>query len=130
VTGLRIGEAIAVKWSDFEGNVLHVSRRIFNGDVDSVKSVKSKRNLPLDAHLIERIHALHSRFPSSEWVFCSEAGTPVNPSNARTRYLRPAVEALGLVIGGWHDFRHTLPRNFASTAFIRRCFPICSAKRK
>ena len=29
-TGLRIGEAIAVKWSDFEGNVLNVSRRIYD----------------------------------------------------------------------------------------------------
>jgi integrase len=37
-TGLRIGEAIAVKWSDFDGNVLHVTRRICDGDVDTVKT--------------------------------------------------------------------------------------------
>jgi hypothetical protein len=27
VTGLRIGEAVAIKWSDFDGDVLHISRR-------------------------------------------------------------------------------------------------------
>jgi hypothetical protein len=30
---LRIGEAIAVKRSDVKGNVIHVARRIFRGDV-------------------------------------------------------------------------------------------------
>ncbi len=24
------------------------------------------------------------------------------------RYVRPVAESLGIVIGGWHDFRHTL----------------------
>ena len=30
--GLRIGEAIAVKFSDFHGGVLHVCRRIYDGE--------------------------------------------------------------------------------------------------
>jgi integrase len=130
VTGLRIGEAIAIKWSDFEGSVLHVSRRIFNRDVDAVKSLKSKRSLPLDTKMVERARALHSRFPSSEWVFCSEAGTPVNPGNALKRYLRPAVEALGLAIGGWHDFRHTLSTKSARMVLIRKWSPIYSGTRR
>lgn len=104
-TGLRIGEAIAVKWTDFQGNVLQVSRRICDGDVDAVKSLKSVRKLPLDAWLLERIRGLGA---DHEWVFRSEAGTPVNPGNALKRYVRPAAEAVGVKIGGWHDFRHTL----------------------
>jgi integrase len=35
-------------------------------------------------------------------------GTPVDLGNARRRYLHPAAAAIGVVIGGWHDFRHTL----------------------
>jgi integrase len=31
-TGLRIGEAIGVKWSDIDDNVLSVSRRIYIGE--------------------------------------------------------------------------------------------------
>jgi len=107
-TGLRIGEAIAVKWSDFEGTLLTVSRRIYNGDVDTVKSIRSVRKLSVESGLMERIQTLRSRFASSEWVFCSEVGTPVNPGNSLGRYLRPAAIELGIALGGWHDFRHTL----------------------
>ena len=32
----------------------------------------------------------------------------MNPGNALKRYVRPAVRSLGIKIGGWHDFRHTL----------------------
>ena len=32
----------------------------------------------------------------------------MNPGNALKRYVRPAAEAVGVKIGGWHDFRHTL----------------------
>jgi hypothetical protein len=34
-TGLRIGEAVAVQWEDFNGNLLSVKRRIYKGDVDT-----------------------------------------------------------------------------------------------
>jgi integrase len=43
-----------------------------------------------------------------EWVFRSRENTPVNPGNALKRYVRPVAEALGIALGGWHDFRHTL----------------------
>ena len=35
-------------------------------------------------------------------------GGPINPGNALRRYVRPVVSNLGIQIGGWHDFRHTL----------------------
>ncbi len=104
-TGLRIGEAIAVKWSDFSGNVLTVSRRIYAGDVDSVKSLSSQRQLPVEANLLERLRWLGE---GHDWLFRSRAGTPINPGNALKRYVRPAAKACGIAIGGWHDFRHTL----------------------
>jgi integrase len=44
-------------------------------------------------------------------VFQSEAGTSINPGNALKRYIRPAAKALGIVLGGFHDFRHTLSTN-------------------
>jgi len=45
---------------------------------------------------------------NGEWVFRSRTGTPVNPGNALKRYIRPVARELGIEIGGWHDFRHTL----------------------
>jgi integrase len=100
----RVGEATAVKWSDFDGNVLHVTRRIYDGDEDTVKSTRSIRKLPIAPELIERMR----RLGEGEWVFRSRQGTPINPGNALKRYVRPVVTELGTTIGGWHDFRHTL----------------------
>lgn len=104
VTGLRVGEAIAVKWEDFDGDVLQISRRIYQGKIDTPKSEKSKRSLPIPKELLARIKSLGS----GEWIFRANNGSPVNPGNALKRYIRPAVKEVGLSIGGWHDFRHTL----------------------
>jgi integrase len=105
-TGLRISEAIAIKPADIDGNgVLTVSRRIYVGSVDSAKSDQAVRRIPLESKLAERIRAIGA---GKEWVFRSEAGTPINPGNALKRYVRPAAASLGITLGGWHDFRHTL----------------------
>ena len=104
VSGLRIGEAIALKWSDFEGNVFRVSRRIYERESGDVKSKKSARELPVSPELVSRMRSLGS----GEWIFHSREGTPVNPGNALKRYIRPAAEGLEIKNGGWHDFRHTL----------------------
>jgi integrase len=45
-----------------------------------------------------------------KWVFQSRTGTPINSGNVRRRFLHPAAAAVGVKIGGWHDFRHTLTR--------------------
>jgi integrase len=58
VTGLRIGEAIAIKWSDFEGDVLHVCRRIYEGEIDTPKTKGSERHLPIPEALLARMQAL------------------------------------------------------------------------
>ena len=103
-TGLRIGEALAIKWTDFSKNVLHVTRRIYEGDVDAVKSKRSERKLPIDPILMARIEKLGK----GEWVFRSKTGGPLNPGNALKRHVRRAAEKRGISLGGWHDFRHTL----------------------
>lgn len=57
-SGLRIGEAVALRWSDFNGSVLRVERRIFDGEVDAVKAKTSARSLPVDPALLERMKKL------------------------------------------------------------------------
>jgi len=104
VTGLRIGEAIAIKWADFDGDVLKVSRRVYNRKEGTLKTESSGRDLPIPHALLVRMKVLGE----SDWIFRSLAGTPINPGNALKRYVQPAVKELGIAIGGWHDFRHTL----------------------
>jgi integrase len=105
LTGLRIGEAIAVKWSDFDGEVLQVQRRIYEGKADTLKTDKSKRSLPVPAVLLARLKTLGRE---NEWVFTAGNGSPVNPGNALRRYVQPAARELRIKLSGWHDFRHTL----------------------
>jgi integrase len=104
ITSLRIGEAIGIKWSDFEVDVLHICRRIYEGRADTTKTEGSNRSLPIPATLLTRMRSLGGQ----EWVFRSRENTPVNPGNALKRYVRPVAEALGIPLGGWHDLRHTL----------------------
>src|SRR5215469_2166955 len=104
VTGLRISEAIGIKWADLEGDVLRLSRRIYEGKSGSMKNATSARSLPIPASLLARMKTLGD----GEWVFRSRAGSPINPGNALKRYVRPTVHELGIKLGGWHDFRHTL----------------------
>jgi integrase len=80
-SGLRIGEALAIKWTDFKNNVLHVTRRIYDGDVDAVKSKRSERRLPIDPILMGRMEKLRK----GEWVFRSRTGTPLNPQRSEAR---------------------------------------------
>ena len=70
-------------------------------------------HMPLDpndcwhAELIRRLRQLGD---GTKWIFQSRAGTPADHNNARRRHLKPAAAAVGVQIGGWHDFRHTLSR--------------------
>jgi integrase len=58
VTGLRIGESIAIKWSNFDGDVLHVCRRIYEGSADTTKTESADRSLPIPPLLLLRMKAL------------------------------------------------------------------------
>ena len=105
VTGLRIGEAIAIKWSDFEGDVLHVQRRMYDGKIDTTKSRDSERRIPIPPALLERMKALDK---IGEWIFHGRRGVALNSRNAMKRHIRPVAKELKVDLGGWHDFRHTV----------------------
>ena len=102
-TGLRIGEAIALRHEDFEGDFLHVRRRIFEGEVDTVKTRASDRLLPIPESLRKRLQGLSRE----GWIFQATNGAPLNPKNMINRYVKPAVKAAGLEGINWHSFRHS-----------------------
>ncbi len=104
VTGLRISEAAAIRWEDFDGDVIHIRRRLYEGQIDTPKTPKSERRLPMPASLLARLRLLGG----TDWVFRNRDNGPINPGNTLKRYVRPVVKELGIPIGGWHDFRHTL----------------------
>lgn len=110
-TGLRISEAIALRWMDLElGSEPHlrVRRSIVRGIVGCPKSRFGWRQIPLGAELAARLRAVRPDSTSEELlVFSTAKGTAISPSNLRSRVLMPAVRRAGLSNIGFHAFRHT-----------------------
>jgi integrase len=110
-TGLRVSEAIALRWMDLEldgSPCLWVRRSIVRGVVGAPKSRFGRRCVPFDADLAARLAARRDPETGEEGlVFPSASGTPLNPDNVRYRVLVPAVERTGLSRIGFHAFRHT-----------------------
>ena len=75
LTGLRIGEALTLKWSDIQGGVLHLSRAMSaDGDIGTGKSDNALRNIPLipQAQSIldeQRAFLFRMRLSKSEYIF-------------------------------------------------------------
>ncbi len=104
----RIEEAIALKPSDLDSeNVLHIRQAMYDGKLVEFEEHEYERiplDAPLHAELVRRMRALGE---GHDWIFRSKRGTPLNPGNGLRRWLHPAAKAIGIRLGGWHDFRHT-----------------------
>lgn len=110
-TGLRVSEAIALRWGDLELAApagLWVRRAIVRGVIGAPKSRFGTRRVPLEPRLAARLAALRKPEASEEeLVFANERGAPLSPTNLRNRVLLPAVRRAGVPRVGFHAFRHT-----------------------
>jgi integrase len=110
-TGLRVSEAIALRWMDLDlENEPHlkVRRSIVRGVVGGPKSRFGRRRVPLAPDVVSGLLAVRSvTFDGASLVFSTRKGTPINPGNLRKRVLAPAVERAELSGVGFHAFRHT-----------------------
>jgi integrase len=107
--GLRGEAAVGLQPGDLDGdNVLHVRRVIYDREVIPLEKEEC---YPLDAVVhAELLQRLRSLGAGAKWILHGRTGEPVDLGNARKRHLHPAAASIGVVIGGWHDFRHTLKR--------------------
>ena len=117
-TGLRIGEATALQWGDldFHGRFIIVRRNISRGRIETPKNGKERR-VDMSRQLADCLLRLKTQRKEEalkkgwrgipEWVFVSEAGTPVDSSHFRSRVFKKALEKAGLRKIRIHDLRHT-----------------------
>jgi integrase len=99
----RFGALLLAQWSEHLIYLrLEASRE---GAAYDLKTTEQRRIPIMDEVLLDRLRRLGA---GCEWIFRSHAGTPVNPGNARRRYLKPVAQELGINVCGWHDFRHSL----------------------
>ncbi|MGY1761649.1 tyrosine-type recombinase/integrase [Geodermatophilus sp. SYSU D00779] len=122
-TGLRRGEALALRWADVDlekgllrvrGTLARVQRRLV---VTEPKTARSKRFVPLSAPAERLLHDVRGsqdderRRAGSVWqetgfVFTTVTGEPCDPRNA-LRALKVAAERAGLPHVGLHTLRHS-----------------------
>jgi integrase len=111
-TGVRISEAVGLRWSDLELDsstpYLQTTRAIVRGVAVAPKSRNGVRIIPLTADLAAE---LCSRRPADcsddSPVFPGRNGRPSDPGSLRRRVLVPAAQRVGLDGIGFHTFRHT-----------------------
>jgi integrase len=129
-TGMRIGEMLALKWKDidFNKNLLQVRHTInrlksYEGDAKTEivlgepKTEKSRRTIPLDDILIERLkehkkNQLSERlkagkaYVNQDFLFTNELGAPVEPRTYQDIFQK-LVKQAGISNVNIHALRHT-----------------------
>jgi integrase len=127
-TGLRIGEAIEVRWGDIDNldldigpRLLHVRRRLYRGTVAAPKGGKT-RTVRLTTEMARALRAMRDEVDAQDddLVFTAARGGRIVPANLMRRVLKAAAVEAGLgrwVVTprgrqpqtwvGFHTFRHT-----------------------
>src|SRR5215472_1285951 len=110
LTGLRIGELLALRWQDIDlqTGFLRVSRTLYERRFDEPKTRSSNRTVPLSTMGVEILASVRPKEPKlDDLVFCSSKGTPLCRRNLRNRQLDLVCEELKIPKIGWHSLRHS-----------------------
>src|SRR5713101_1419179 len=104
-TGLRVGEAMGLRWGDIDldRKTLTVRRDVWHGKVNSPKYVASERVIPLGP-ILARYLKTRANIPE-QWVFEGDSGNTLDPRNLARRQLYPVLDRLGLPRFSWHRLR-------------------------
>jgi integrase len=120
-TGLRLGEALALHWTDldFQGGTLRVARTLSTGKVGTPKS-GAARDVDVSPMLARRLRRLHlarktealgrgwSEMPP--WIFCTRTGHPYHHRVIQRAFARVLTKASLPE----HFTPHSLRHSFAS----------------
>ena len=112
MTGLRIGEILALRWvrTNLAAGTLRVEETCYHERFGTPKTRASRRELPLPSAVVQALlthRARSSDTSDGALVFCTSNGTPLASNNLRKRQLNPACLRAGLTPINWHALRHT-----------------------
>jgi integrase len=125
-TALRVSELIGLRWRNVHADSITVEARCCRGDWDEPKSAASRGTIPVDEHVLERIHRLKTlvvevragrgtrRYRAvksagpDDLVFQSVAeGAPMRDNNILVRHIKPAAGELGIGWVNWQVLRRS-----------------------
>jgi integrase len=113
-TGMRIGEALALRVEDldFQRKLVKVRGSVFAGQIGTPKSKASIADLPMPAALETRLKTYlaskHFRSNGLGLLFVNRRGRPYSANKLREKKLRPLLTELGIPLAGFHAFRHAV----------------------
>lgn len=112
LTGLRIGEILALRWKrvDLLRSTIEVSETFSDGAFGSPKTRSSNRVLPMSSNLrsvLENHRAGSVSVGPDSLIFTTSKGTPLSSKNLYNRVLAPACDRIKQPRVSWHSFRHT-----------------------
>jgi integrase len=106
-SGLRVGEAMALKVAHFTGDSLEIKKSLWNGVLYDPKTSNGIRIVDLAPELAESLRAfLGTR--KSGYIFQTANGKPLHQSNVLRRSLHPILASMGRGEdwkAGFHGFR-------------------------
>jgi len=110
LTGLRIGELLALRWGSIDLNVLllRVCETVYDGRFDQPKTKRSARTIPIGTETAEILAAIRpAAVDARALVFATREGLPLDRWNLLRKHLKPAAKRLGLPGVTWHLLRHS-----------------------
>jgi integrase len=109
--GLRRGELLGLRYEDIDlkRGTLQVRRSLSKGEINLPKTSKSRRNIKLSRMAIEALKRHKKRQTVlSEWVFCTQRGTPICSENLLWKTWEDVRQRAQLPEGTrLHQLRHT-----------------------
>ena len=110
LTGLRVGELLALRWGnvDLNARLLRVVETVYDGHFDKPKTKRGMRTIPIGAATVELLTARRPVAPDVKaLVFAKRDGTPLERWNLLRKHLKPAAKKSGLPGVTWHLLRHS-----------------------
>lgn len=114
VTGMRIGEVLALRSEDldFKRKLINVRCSTYGGQLGTPKSAASIADLPmpsaLETWLRTYLASNHYRRNDLGLLFVNRRGRPYSANKLREKKFRPLLCLLGMPLGGFHGFRHAV----------------------
>lgn len=115
LTGLRAGEIRGLRWADFSGDMLMVSRSVWRTHVSAPKTLESEAPVPCIPFLKNVLEKYRNGAADDAYIFAGKRrGQPLNLANLARRVLKPALLKAKLPWLGWHAFRRGLASNLSA----------------
>ena len=122
-TGMRPGEALALKWKDvdLDGYKVTVNRTLTriagNWSIEEPKTSRSRRTIPIPISVVEHLKDFKKEqaaeilqakvYANHGFVFAGKTGDPLDERNIVNRHFKPLLKSAGLPIIRLYDLRHT-----------------------